>query len=168
MEQQKLPEYIAGIATAKNALNQRREFIIKIYKQLLSDLMNKTKRKVVRNDFLNVDVHLIMHEGGKEATNRGVFNWQSAYAVLKLEKIIKNAVSIEGEPIYIPAKETGNQKAHKYVNLAVLYYDFVDKEKDYMNFRVKLTLGIKSDGRHVQYSVNKIDITKQKTPQKAE
>jgi len=164
MEKPALPEYIAGIPTAKNALAQRRELVLKAYKQLLSDLMTKTKRKAVHNDYLDVDVHLIMHEGGKEATNRATFNWQSAYAILKLEKIIKKAKAADGVPIYIPAKDTGNQKTHKYVNMAVLYYDFLDEEKDYMNFGIKLTLGIKSDGRHVQYSVNKIDITKQKTP----
>ena len=27
---------------------------------------------------------------------------------------------------------------------------------EYINFTVKLVMGIKSDGRHVQYSVNKI------------
>jgi hypothetical protein len=41
-----------------------------------------------------------------------------------------------------------------------LYYGFVDEEKLYMNFCVKLILGIKNDGRHVQYSVNKIDVVK--------
>jgi len=47
--------------------------------------------------------------------------------------------------------------------MAKLYYDFVDENLDYMNFTIKLTLGIKSDGRHIQYSVNKIDIQKEKT-----
>jgi hypothetical protein len=155
---QDLPEYIAGIATAKNSTAERRKFIIRTYQKLLSDLMNKTKRKVIHNDYLNVDVHLIMHEGGKEATNRAAFNWQSTYAILKLEKIVKKATAIKGEPIYIPAKESGNQKAHKYVNMAVLYYDFTDSEKNYMNFRIRLLLGIKSDGRHVQYSVSKVDV----------
>jgi hypothetical protein len=93
-----------------------------------------------------------------------VFNWQSAYAVLKLETIIKNATAKEGRPIYIPAKITGNQKNYKYVNMAVLYYDLSDSEKWYMNFTVKLILGIKLDGRHIQYSVTKIDIEKRKTP----
>ncbi|MDR3217432.1 MAG: hypothetical protein LBU22_00375 [Dysgonamonadaceae bacterium] len=157
-ENTELPEFIAGIPTDKNSVRQRREIIIKAYQSLLSKLMNETKKKVIRNDYLDVDVHLIMHEGGKEATNRGTFNWQSTYAILKLETIVKYAAASEGDIIYIPAKATGNQNEHKYVNLAVLYYDFVDEEKLYMNFRVKLILGIKNDGRHVQYSVNKIDV----------
>ena len=42
--------------------------------------------------------------------------------------------------------------------MAVLYYTFDNKEVDYMNFTVKLTIGIKSDNKHVQYCVNKIEI----------
>ena len=160
IENLELPEFIAGIPTDKNSVKQRREIIIKTYQSLLSDLMNKTKKKVIYNDYLGVDVHLIMHEGGKEATNRGAFNWQSTYAVLNLKTIVKHATASEGNPIYISAKTTGNQKEHKYVNLAILYHDFIDEEKAYMNFRVKLILGIKNDGRHVQYSVSKIDIVK--------
>jgi hypothetical protein len=51
--------------------------------------------------------------------------------------------------------------------MAVLYYEFTDSEKDYMNFTVKLVLGIKLDGRHIQYSVTKIDVEQQKTSQQA-
>ena len=161
MDMEKLPEYISGIATDKNALNQRRKFVSDKYKLLLSRLMNEKGTKSIYNDFLNVEVQLIYGEGGKEATNRGAFNWQSAYAILKLETIIKKATATakEEEPVYIPAKNTGNQKNYKYVNMAVLYYDFADNEKWYMNFTVKLVLGIKNDGRHVHYCVSKIDIS---------
>ena len=47
--------------------------------------------------------------------------------------------------------------------MAVLFYEFMSNEFDYLNFTVKLTLGIKNDGRHIQYSVNKVDIVKNKT-----
>ena len=107
---QELPEYIAGIATAKNSTAERRKFIIRAYQKLLSDLMNKTKRKMIHNDYLNVDVHLIMHEGGKEATNRAAFNWQSAYAIVHLEKIVKSATAMNGKPIYMPAKRAETKK----------------------------------------------------------
>ena len=46
--------------------------------------------------------------------------------------------------------------------MAVLYYDFESDQYDYLNFTVKLTLGIKNDGRHIQYSVNKVDVLKNK------
>lgn len=41
--------------------------------------------------------------------------------------------------------------------LIMLYYNFIDEEKDYLNFRVKLTIGVMTDGKHVQYCVNKIE-----------
>ena len=154
-----LPEYIKGIATAKDneSIAQRREFVLKAYKSLLEKLANQKGSKTIYNKFLDVEVHLIMREGGKEATNRNAFNWQSAYAILELETIIKNAVPPDSENIFVPAKNTGNQKAYKYINMVILYYTFVDAERWYMNFMVRLTLGIKSDGRHIQYSVNKVD-----------
>ena len=158
-EKQELPEFIEGIPTAKenDAIAQRREFVIKTYKSLLGKLANQKGSKTIYNKFLDTNVHLVMREGGKEATNRNAFNWQSAYAILELETIIKNAVPMDGKSIFVSAKNTGNQKAHKYVNIAVLYHTFVDVERWYMNFTVRLMLGVKSDGRHIQYSVNKVD-----------
>jgi hypothetical protein len=37
MKQENLPEYIAGIATDKSAIKQRRELIVNTYKKLLGD-----------------------------------------------------------------------------------------------------------------------------------
>jgi len=87
---QELPEFIKGIATAKDnaSIAQRREFVIKRYKSLLGKLANQKGSKTIYNKFLDVNVHLIMREGGKKATNRNAFNWQSAYAILELETII--------------------------------------------------------------------------------
>ncbi|GHT47976.1 hypothetical protein FACS189440_10340 [Bacteroidia bacterium] len=153
-----IPQIICGIETDKIAMAQRRIIVEKEYKSLLEKLKRTTGKKTVHNDFLNVDVSLVMAEGGKEATNRSTFNWQSTYAVKKLEMVIKNAVALDGEPIYVPAKDTGNQKRYKYVNLAVLYYTFKSEKYQYLNFIVKLTLGVKKDGKHVHYSINKIDI----------
>ena len=159
-EKQELPEFIQGIATAKNAASQRREIIRNEYMRLLEILQRKYKKKAVFNDFLGVDVYITMHESGKKASYTSAFNWQSTYAVKHLEKIIKHAKSQEGEPIYYSPKNTGKQQEFNYVNMAKLYYRFTDEMRDYMNFTVKLILGIKSDGRHIQYSVNKIDILK--------
>ena len=155
----KLPTFVKGIATAKDneSIAQRRKFVIKTYNLLLGKLAKQKGSKTIYNKFLDAEVHLIMREGGKEAINRNAFNWQSAYAILELETIIKNAVPMNSENLFVPAKNSGNQKAHKYVNMAVLYYTFVDDERWYMNFTVRLILGIKSDGRYIQYSVNKVD-----------
>ena len=81
---------------------------------------------------------------------------EKEYAILHLETIVKKAGAKIGEPIYIKPKETGKQKEHNYANMAVLYYKFEDIDKWYLNFTVKLILGIKNDGTHIQYSVNKI------------
>jgi hypothetical protein len=74
------------------------------------------------------------------------------------ETVIKNAKAKESIPIYYAAKQTGKQNEFNYVNMAVLYFSFENDKFDYLNFTVKLTLGIKSDNRHIQYSVSKIDI----------
>jgi len=156
---QDLPEFIQGLATKKSEARQRREIVEKEYLKLLDRLAKKNgkNKKSVRNDFLNVDVSFINREGGKEASKNSVHNWQSSYAVLHLETIVKKAKAKEGVPVYAEAKPTGNQRNLGYVNVAVLYYDFVDAEKWYMNFTVKLVLGIKNNGRYIQYSVTKVE-----------
>ena len=45
----------------------------------------------------------------------------------------------------------------KYPPVIQLFCIFVDAEKWYMNFTIRLMLGVKSDSRHIQYSVNKVD-----------
>ena len=42
--------------------------------------------------------------------------------------------------------------------MAILYYDFINERLPYLNFKVKLTIGIRSDNKHVQYCVNKIEV----------
>jgi len=111
---------------------------------------NGANKKFIHNDFLDVDVWFINREGGKEATKNSVHNWQSTYALLHLETIVKKAKAKEGLPIYSPAKQTGNQARFQYVNMATLYYEFVDVEKKYLNFTAKLMLGIKNEGTHIQ------------------
>jgi hypothetical protein len=161
-EKQELPEFIQGLATKKSESKQRRNVVEKEYLNLLDRLAKKNGKngKFVHNDFLNVKVWFVMREGGLEARNRSTFNWQSSYAILHLETIVKKAVAKMGEPIYIKPKESGKQKEHNYANMAVLYYQFEHTEKWYLNFTVKLILGIKNDGTHIQYSVSKIETIK--------
>jgi len=102
-----------------------------------------------------------MRESEHKTSNSGAYNWQSTYAVKHLEKVVKNAKAKEGVPVYsLPT--TNKQKSFKYVNIAVLFYEFKNEKCDYQNFTIKLTLGIKNDGRHIQYSVNKVDVDKNK------
>jgi len=154
-----IPKMIDGIVADKNASEQRRNLIRKTYMDLLQHLQQTKGKKAIFNDFLGVDVYIIMRESGQKTSNSGAHNWQSTYAVKHLEKVIKNAKAKEGVPIYSLPK-TGKQKSFKYVNMAVLFYEFESETYDYLNFTVKLTLGIKNDGRHIQYSINKVDIVK--------
>jgi len=156
-----IPKVIGGIDTDKNANAQRRNFIRQTYMDLLQRLQQTKGKKAVFNDFLGVDVYIIMRESEQKTSNSAAPDWQSTYAVKHLEKVIKNAKSKEGVPVYSLPK-TGKQKSFKYVNMAVLYYEFKSEKYDYLNFTIKLTLGIKNDGRHIQYSVNKVDVVKNK------
>ena len=157
-----IPKIIDGIVTDKNASEQRRNVIKQTFMDLLQHLQQTKGKKAVFNHFLGVDVYIIMRESEQKTSNSGAHNWQSTYAVKHLEKVIKNAKAKEGVPVYSLPK-TGKQKSFKYVNMAVLFYEFKNEEFEYLNFTVKLTLGIKNDGRHIQYSVNKVDIVKNKT-----
>ena len=153
-----IPEFIEGIPTEKNNSKKRREIIKHEYIRLIESLQRKHGKKAVYNEFLQNDVYIIMRESEKKASNSAAFNWQSTYAVKHLETIIKEAVPIAGKPIYSLPKSTGKQKEFKYVNMATLYYTFQSSEHQYLNFTIKLVMGIKNDGRHIQYSVNKIEL----------
>jgi len=156
-----IPPIIEGITTDRNTSEQRRNLIRQTYIDLLQRLQQTKGKKAIFNDFLGVDVYIIMRESEQKTSNSGAHNWQSTYAVIHRERVIKNAKSKEGVSVYSLPK-TGKQKSFKYVNMAVLYYEFENEEYDYLNFTVKLTLGIKNDGRHIQYSINKVDIVKNK------
>lgn len=153
-----IPEYIEGIPTEKKRVRERREIIKREYIRLIEKLQNTRGKKAVYNHYLQTDVYIIMRESEKKASNSAAFNWQSTYAVRHLEKVIEKAVPMEGKPIFTLPKPTGKQKEFGYVNMATLYYDFQSDEYDGLSFTVKLVLGVKSDGRHVQYSVNKIEL----------
>jgi len=137
-----IPMLIDGIATDKNANEQRRSLIKQTYMDLLQRLQQAKGKKAIFNDFLGVDVYIIMRESEHKTSNSGAHNWQSTYAVVHLETVIKNAKAKEHIPVYSLPK-TNKQKSFKYVNIAVLYYEFISDKFDYLNFTIKLTLGIK-------------------------
>ena len=153
-----IPEYVEGIPTEKKTSGKRREIIKEEYIHLIERLQKKRGKKAVFNEFLQTDVYIIMRESEKKASNSAAFNWQSTYAVRHLETIIKEAVPIEGKPIYSLPKFSGKQKEFRYVNMATLYYYFRSSDYEYLIFTIKLVMGIKNDGRHIQYSVNKIEM----------
>lgn len=110
-------------------------------------------------NYLGVDVFVVEKESDKKTIYAASKNWQSTYAVKHLETIIANANKTVDGPIY--EKPRGNtQKANGYKNMVVLYYSFINEEVPYLNFLAKLTIGVKADGKHVQYCVNKIECSK--------
>ena len=73
--------------------------------------------------------------------------------------MVAKAKKFDDGPIY--DKPKGNtQKANGYKNIVVLHYKFTNEEHPYLNFVAKLTIGIKADGKHVQYCVNKVELEK--------
>ena len=86
-----IPEIIEGIPTDKGASAQRREIIRQTYMRLFQHLQQTKGKKAAFNDFLSVDVYIIMRESEQKTSNSGAHNRQSTYAVKHLEKVIKNA-----------------------------------------------------------------------------
>ena len=60
-------------------------------------------------------------------------------------------------PLFSSIKD-GAQKKNGYKNLILLYYKFEDEQKPYLNFMVKLTIGVTASSKHIQYSVNKVEV----------
>lgn len=156
-----LPEYVSGIPTAKNRSRERMDLIRNYYSKLWKRLQREGKTNKIFNDYLGVDVFIVENESDKKTINTGSKNWQSTYAVKHLYEIVTKAVGSEDGPIYEKTKK-GTQSKNGYKNMAILYYNFVNTECNYLNFNTKLTIGIRSDNKHVQYCVNKIEVKEKK------
>ena len=157
MEKNNLPEYISGIPTAKNRSRERMDLIRNYYSNLWKRLQKEGKANKIFNDYLGVDVYIVEKESDKKTINTASKNWQSTYAVKHLYDIVKNADCDDGATVFFAPKK-GTQTKFRYKNIAVLYYDIINTNINYLNFKVKLTIGIKTSNKHVQYCVNKIDI----------
>ena len=157
MKNNNLPEYINGIPTAKNRSKERRSLIAKYYANLWKRLQREGHNNRIFNDYLGVDVFIIQNESDKKTVNAASRNWQSTYAVRNLYAIVRHAYCEENTVVFFEPK-IGTQSDNKYKNIAVLYYNFVNSEIFYLNFKVKLTIGIRSNNKHVQYCVNKIEV----------
>ena len=111
-------------------------------------------------------MYIVEKESDKKTINAASKNWQSTYAVKHLETIVKEAGCDDDTPVFFAPKK-GTQSKFRYKNIAILYYDFVNDNIEYLNFKVKLTIGIKASDKHVQYCVNKIDIKQKSQPYQA-
>ena len=128
-----LPEYIEGIPTEKKRVKERFQLICDYYNNLWKELQkNKTSHEAVHN-------------------------WKSTYAVKHLDTVIKYAMPYEGLPMFSSVKD-GLQKKNGYKNMILLYYSFTNETFDYLNFTAKLTIGVTVGKKHIQYSVNKVEI----------
>ena len=151
------PEYIEGIPTEKGRSYERRHLIENYYESLWRELQRESGTNGIFNQFLGVTVLVKKGESDKKTINRVSADWKSTFAEKHLKQVLSFAHGKEDDPVYMEPKE-GTQKKNGYKNMAILYYEFVCHQIDYLNFIVKLTIGIKSNGNHVQYCVNKIEV----------
>jgi hypothetical protein len=154
---EKLPEYIEGIPTAKKRSNERFDLIMEYYKALWKKLQREGKSNSIKNEFLNDEIFIIEKESDKKTAHEALHNWKSTYAVKHLATVVEKAKPAKGYPMFVSRKE-GEQKRNGYKNMILLYYNFMDAKKEYLNFRVKLTIGVMTGGKHIQYCVNKIEV----------
>ena len=152
-----LQEFISGIPTAKHRSGERMVLIRKYYANLWKRLQREKGKYIIFNDYLGVDVYIIEKESDKKTINTASKNWQSTYAVKHLYDIVRFANCDENTTVFFKPKD-GTQTDNRYKNIAVLYYDFINPDVDYLNFKVKLTIGIRSNNQHIQYCVNKIEV----------
>ena len=152
-----LPEYIEGIPTEKKRVKERFQLICDYYNNLWNELQKNNGINAIHNDFLDADVFIVKNESDKKTSHEAVHNWKSTYAVKHLDTVIKYAMPYEGLPMFSSVKD-GLQKKNGYKNMILLYYSFTNETFDYLNFTAKLTIGVTVGKKHIQYSVNKVEI----------
>ena len=153
-----IPEYIEGIPTKKSLGNDRLKLIIEYYDKLWKRLQREVNSNYIINDFLQTKIYIVKNESDSKTRTEAKNNWKSTYAVKHLYTVVKHARPLDGGILEYSNPKTGAQKGNGYKQILILYYTFSNEKLDYMNFTVKLTIGIKADKKHVQYCVNKIEV----------
>ena len=151
------PEYVEGIPTEKKRVKERFALIKSYYEKLWKDLQRKTGNNSIYYKFLDAEVYIVKNESDKKTVREALHNWKSTYAVKHLKQVVENASPLEGMPLFSSIKN-GVQKKNGYKNMILLYYKFEDKQRSYLNFIVKLTIGVTASNKHIQYSVNKVEV----------
>jgi len=152
-----IPSMIEGIPTAKWATKERRNLIIGYYDHLWKQLQQEVNSNYITNEFLKADVYIVKGESDKKAKNNSAHNWRSTYAVKHLYEIVQYARAKEDAELYAPI-DSATQKKNGYKQVVMLYYHFENVTNSLLDFWVKLTIGIKTGGKHIQYAVNKVDV----------
>ena len=139
----------------------RRAIILQAYDILLSKNGGKLS---VHNDFLGTDIEITRKISRKKASNNSVRHWQSTYAILKIKDVVKYA---DAEEIKHLSAKAGMQQNSGFSYIIPLEYTFRHPTKEYLNFTVELIVGEivleKKGRRHVQYSVELMEIKKAKS-----
>ena len=151
------PEFIEGIPTEKKKVKERFELIRSYYEKLWKDLQRNSGSNCIHNKFLDANIYIVKNESDKKTAREALHNWKSTYAVKHLKQVVENASSMEGLPLFSSIKSVV-QKKNGYKNMILLYYKFENEEKTYLNFVVKLTIGVTASDKHIQYCVNKVEV----------
>lgn len=153
-----IPEYVEGIPTEKKKVRERFALIKSYYEKLWKDLQRKSGGNSIHNKFLDADVYIVKNESDKKTAREALHNWKSTYAVKHLKQVVENAGALEGMPLFSSIK-SGAQKKNGYKNMVLLYYKIENEQKAYLNFVVKVTIGVTASDKHIQYSVNKVEVS---------
>ncbi|MBR4198259.1 MAG: hypothetical protein IKQ94_05730 [Bacteroidales bacterium] len=153
-----IPEYIEGIPTKKNAVKERETLILSYYEKLWKRLQREVNSNYIINNYLQTKIYIVKNTSDKKTKIEAKNNWKSTYAVKHLYTVVKHARPLVSGVLEYSNPKSGNQKNKGFKQMLILYYTFSNDNLDYLNFTVKLTIGIKADKKHVQYCVNKIEV----------
>ncbi len=151
------PEYVEGIPTEKKRVKERFDLIKSYNENLWKSLQRETGSNYIHNIFLDANVYIVKNESDKKTAREALHNWKSTYAVKHLKQVVENVSPLDGMPLFSSIKE-GTQKKNGYKNMILLYYKFDDEQLPYLNFIAKLTIGVTAENKHIQYSVNKVEV----------
>lgn len=150
-----IPEYIEGIPTERKRQSERK----KIVKKIIDGFIHSSNNHFY-NEFLQEPIY-ITSESKTESVFKTATTWRSTFAVLHLPDILKYAVAEKNQQVFFPPKkQSKTQNDANLVNLAILYYNFEYFKNPILNFKVKLTVGIKSNDKYIYYCLSGINIIK--------
>lgn len=159
-----LPEFIEGIPTQRRFKDERFNLINQYYFDLWRNLQRERqsieKFNYIHNDYLGVKVYINKSESDKKTIGIAQNHWKSTYAIKHLYDVVKYAKPLGKSDLEIDETGSKTQGKNGYKKLLILYHQFINPKHSYLNFTAKLTIGIKSGKKHIQYAVNKIEIKK--------
>ena len=161
-----LPEFIEGIPTQRRFKVERFNLINQYYFDLWRNLQRERQRErqsiekfnYIHNDYLGVKVYINKRESDKKTIGIAQNHWKSTYAIKHLYDVVKYAKPLGGSDLEIDEIGSKTQGKNGYKKLLILYHQFINPKHSYLNFTVKLTIGVKANEEHVQYSVCKVKV----------